>query len=91
MSLPIRYNGVKSLVSIYGVGSSSGISGIAPANSDFKFGMIDYTEVQSYAIGDSVMFRRSEVIGEFTYSGQVYTLIEEDKIITVETPPEAEP
>lgn len=75
------------IISIYGAGSNvSEESGIQVQNISFYFGYINQVNVYSaYSVGDSVMFDEGGVVTRVIYSGWPYTLVNEDKVILIET------
>jgi len=86
MSLPVflPYN----IVSIYGIGSSTGGSGIVPPTG-YLFGNID--QVSQYDIvwakvGDSVLFKDEDIQCRLAYppDNTSYTLVEEVKLVVKE-------
>jgi len=87
MPLPATLNA--GYISIYGIGTNS-VNGITPPTDNFLFGLVDQSWSLSPTIaqvGQTVMFDKSIVLGTFVYAGQGYTIIPEDKIILVESPP----
>jgi len=76
------------IISIYGAGSNvSQESGIEVQNISFYFGYINQVNVYSaYSVGDSVMFQDSSVVTRVIYDNWAYTLVNEDKVILIETP-----
>lgn len=83
-SLPATLS--QGIVSIYGAGDSiSIVSGLSP-NPDFFFGEINQVGIySSYSTGDSVLFGESSVITRVVYNNWPYTLIEEGKIVLIES------
>jgi len=83
MSLPVflPYN----IVSIYGIGSTTGVSSIVPPTG-YLFGDID--QVSQYGIewaniGDNVLFKESDIQCRLAYppDNTSYTLIEEARLV----------
>lgn len=88
MSIPayLPYN----IVSIYGIGSSTGISGIVPPQSAL-FGVVDQISqygIQWAKVGDSVLFKEADVECRLAYptNNSSYTLVPEVKLIIKEYP-----
>ena len=83
-SLPATLS--QGIVSIYGTGDSvSIVSGLVP-NPNFFFGEINQVGIySSYITGDSVLFGESSVVTRVLYSNWPYTLVEESKIILIES------
>jgi hypothetical protein len=77
------------IVSIYGVGSATGVNGMLPSNQNFLFGLVDQVGDGNdiwARVGDSVMFNKNDVRLEVHWNGWWYTLIEQDKIVLTEAP-----
>lgn len=78
-----------SWASIYGIGSQTGISGLVPDNTNFRFGMIyglgngDGVDVK---VGDSVMFNENDVVCRLAWNNWPYTMIERARLAGVEIP-----
>ena len=88
MSLPIflPYN----IVSIYGIGSSIGVTEIVPPPG-FLFGTIDAVsqyDIQWAQPGQSVLFPEAEIICRLAYNpdNTSYTLVPEVKLVCREIP-----
>ena len=88
MSLPayLPYN----IVSIYGIGSTTGVSSIVPPNG-YLFGNID--QISQYGIewaqiGDNVLFGEKDVVCRLAYppDNTSYTLVPEVKLVIKDYP-----
>lgn len=86
MAVPaILSNGI---ISIYGGGSDSGVSGISALSPNFYFGMVDQVSIySSFSIYDFVMFPAEAIKARVLYSNSPYTLVDETKIILIELAP----
>ena len=76
------------IVSIYGIGSKDGVSGIVPPEGAF-FGNVD--QVSQYGIawvkvGDSVLFYENDVQCRLAYANARYTLVQEAKLVIKDYP-----
>jgi len=84
MSLPcVLYPGQ---ISIYGVGSTSGTSGIIPGNIDILFGLVNQVSGGGQSmikVGQSVMYNKNDITDIVNLEWQ-YTILPEDKIILIE-------
>jgi hypothetical protein len=86
--MPIPASLYPGLVSIYGFGTETGQNGIAPNATTFLFGVINqmWNGGDLYnQVGQSVMFRKSDIICVVKYDWD-YTIIEQGKIILTEDP-----
>lgn len=76
-------------ISLYGVGTVNGISGIVADNDKWKFAVIDdawNATAGNPLVGKSVMFFEEDVIVRLINGGQKYTIVEEQKLGGVEVP-----
>ena len=84
MSLPAQL--AYGNISIYGIGSNVGISGIVPADG-FLFGTVD--AISEYGIfytsvGDSVLFNPKTQVCKITWDNSIHTILPEEKIVLKE-------
>jgi hypothetical protein len=74
-------------VAVYGRGTNTGDQNF-PAAAGWKFGEItDQAPDLSGLIGNSVMFKESEVRCVISYQNYPYTITEEAKLVLTENPP----
>jgi hypothetical protein len=76
------------MVSIYGAASTSSINGMTPDNIGYLFGMVDQVGDGNNVwarVGDSVMYNENNVVAQLRWNGNWYSLIEQEKIVLVET------
>lgn len=76
------------IVSIYGIGSLTGVSGIEIAD-PLRFGVIDDVSqygIQWAQIGDSVLFKETDVECRLVYANSAHTIIPEAKLVLKEYP-----
>lgn len=76
-------------LAIYGPGSTSGISGVVPKDTSMIFGYVYATGGSTLAIpGDSVLFKNTEILCRLAISNWPYMIVQNDKLILTEKPPE---
>jgi len=80
-------------VSLYGLGSETGVSGLVPDNTIFRFATIYNVgsgDNINAEVGTSVMFNNNDVICRLAWNNWPYTIIEQAKLAGTEiavTPP----
>lgn len=72
--------------SVYGIGSNIGSSNDIVAPSGFLFGAIEAINesTSNNAIGDSVLFKESDVVCKLTWDNAIHQIVPIDKIILTE-------
>ena len=88
MSLPINIG--FGMVSIYGEGTLQSSIGITSPGDTFLFGVVDQTwngVNNSVSVGQSVMFKVSDIKYRVVYLGTTYTVVEEKGLGLTEAPP----
>lgn len=76
------------IVSIYGIGSLDSGSGIT-INDPLRFGTIDMVSqygIQWAQVGDSVLFKETDVECRLVYANSPHTIIPEAKLVLKEYP-----
>jgi len=83
--MPLPFNLPVGLVSIYGVGTITGQTGII-APEGFEFGVVDqvYSGSVVDVYGKSVMFRQSDKVCTVTYNDWPYVLVEQARLVSTE-------
>jgi hypothetical protein len=88
MVLPVYLN--LGMVAVYGPGIQTSMSGIAPTliGQAFKFGTIyQMNSVSDFRVGDSVMFRESDVQCRLaTQNNLTYTVLEAARLVLTDIP-----
>lgn len=85
MSLPVVL--AYGYVAIYGNGTSTGVQNF-PAAAGWKFGEVsDQAPDITGLVGESVMFKTSEVRCIISYQNFPYTITEKAKLVLTENPP----
>lgn len=86
MGLPASLG--EGVVAVYGNGVNIGMANMIPQRGNVKFGTIyqvgDVTP--RTRIYDSVMFREQDVICRLAWDTQIYTIVEEAKLVLTERP-----